>query len=84
MKAHPTLNGIGLAGLGLVGLSLQIFIKTAQLDPLGVVAICAATTAMATGTVLTKKWGQPVHLLVFTAWQLTAGGFFVTPPSIDL
>ena len=34
---------------------------------------------MATGVVLTKRWGRPVPLLTFTAWQLVAGGLFLLP-----
>ncbi len=82
LKERPTLQGIGLAGLGLFGVALLVFAKTGQLDRLGVLAICGATTSMAVGTVLTKKWGQPVHILVFTAWQLVAGGVLLLPVAL--
>jgi probable blue pigment (indigoidine) exporter len=38
-----------------------------------------ATLAMASGIVLTKYWGRPVPLIVFTGWQLTAGGLLLAP-----
>lgn len=79
LKERPSLHSIGLAGLGLVGVGLLVFTKNAQIDRLGVLATCAATLAMACGTVLTKKWGQPVPILVFTAWQLVAGGVLLLP-----
>jgi probable blue pigment (indigoidine) exporter len=81
LKERPTLPRIGLASLGLGGVALLVFTPSAQLDPLGVLAGCGAIIAMAGGTVLAKKWGRPVHLLSFTAWQLAAGGvmlLFVT------
>jgi probable blue pigment (indigoidine) exporter len=34
---------------------------------------------MATGVVLTKRWGRPVPLLAFTSWQLIAGGLVLLP-----
>ena len=37
---------------------------------------------MATGVVLTKKWGRPVPLLAFTSWQLTAGGLLLVPVTL--
>ncbi len=34
---------------------------------------------MASGVVLTKKWGRPDTLLATTSWQLIAGGLFLAP-----
>lgn len=34
---------------------------------------------MASGVVLTKKWGKPDTLLATTSWQLVAGGSFLAP-----
>ena len=39
----------------------------------------AGATSMATGVVLTKRWGRPVPLAAFTSWQLIAGGLMLTP-----
>jgi probable blue pigment (indigoidine) exporter len=91
LKERPTLRRLGLASLGLGGVALLVLASSARLDPLGVLAICGAAAAMATGTVLAKKWGRPVGLLSFTAWQLATGGvmlLFVTlivegaPPAV--
>ncbi len=82
LKERPTLHKIGFAGLGLGGVALLVFAQAAQLDALGVLAICGATISMASGTVLTKKWGSPVPLLSFTAWQLMAGGLLLLPMAL--
>jgi len=81
------------AGLGIAGVGLLVLDPAAQLDALGVAASIGATLAMASGVVLTKYWGRPVPLIVFTGWQLTAGGLILaplawffegTPPSLTL
>lgn len=56
----------------------------ASFDVVGIAAAFAATTSMATGTVLTKRWGQPAPLIVFTAWQLVAGGLILVPLAISI
>jgi probable blue pigment (indigoidine) exporter len=79
LKERPSLHKIGFASLGLGGVALLVFTRAAQLDLLGVLAICGATISMACGTVLAKRWGRPVPLLSFTAWQLLAGGLMLLP-----
>lgn len=64
---------------GVVGVGMIVINPSARLDALGIAAAFAATTAMAAGTVLTKRWGQPAPLLVFTSWQLVAGGLILLP-----
>ena len=39
---------------------------------------------MALGVVLTQRWGRPGPLLVFTGWQLTAGGLVLAPFALAL
>ena len=34
---------------------------------------------MAAGTVLSKRWGQPVSALAVTSWQLVSGGVLLIP-----
>lgn len=68
-----------VAGIGIVGVGLLVLDPTTQLDLLGVAAAMGATLAMASGIVLTKYWGRPVPLIVFTGWQLTAGGLILVP-----
>lgn len=59
----------GVFGVGLITLQAQ-----ARLDAIGVLAALGGTVCMATGIVLSKKWGQPAPPLVTTSWQLLTGG----------
>lgn len=69
-----------LAGAaGVLGVALLVLGPEAALDPIGVVAAAAGTLSMATGVVLTKRWGRPVDLITFTGWQLTMGGLMLLP-----
>ncbi|QDG66036.1 EamA family transporter [Pseudarthrobacter sp. NIBRBAC000502772] len=56
-------------GVGLITLQAQ-----ARLDAIGVLAAIGGTLSMASGMVLSKKWGQPAAPLTTTAWQLITGG----------
>lgn len=51
----------------------------ATLDGWGVAAGLAGTTCMATGVMLTKRWGRSLPVLAATGWQLVAGGLVLTP-----
>ncbi|MFI9805820.1 EamA family transporter [Streptomyces sp. NPDC052301] len=64
-----------------LGVSLVVLEGAGALDLVGVLAAVASTVSMATGTVLTKRWGRPdgVGPLALTAWQLTAGGLLIAP-----
>lgn len=64
---------------GVVGVGLTVLSAEARLDPVGLAAGLAGTASMATGVVLTRRWGRPVPLLAFTGWQLTAGGLLLAP-----
>jgi probable blue pigment (indigoidine) exporter len=70
--------------LGTVGVGLLVLSAHVRLDLVGVLAELAATTSMATGIVLGKRWGRPegVGLLAFTGWQLTAGGLLLLPMAL--
>jgi probable blue pigment (indigoidine) exporter len=61
------------------GAALLVLRSNAALDTVGVLAGLAGAAAMATGVVLTKRWGRPVSLAAFTSWQLVAGGALLTP-----
>lgn len=69
----------GVAGVGLVVLG-----PGAGLDPIGVIAGIAGAASMATGVVLTKKWGRPagVSALGLAGWQLTAAGLVLLIPAL--
>jgi probable blue pigment (indigoidine) exporter len=64
---------------GMAGVALLVLAPGAGLDMGGIAAGLAGATAMAAGTVLTRKWQPPVSPLTFTAWQLTAGGLVLLP-----
>lgn len=78
---RPTRWRLGWAVAGVAGVALMVLRGDAAFDGLGVLAGLAAAGSMATGIVLTKRWGRPddVGLLAFTGWQLTAGGLLVVP-----
>lgn len=63
------------------GVGLLVLTSAAQLDIVGVLAGLGAAACMATGVVLTKKWGRPPTMgnLAFTGWQLASGGIFLAP-----
>jgi probable blue pigment (indigoidine) exporter len=73
---------VGASVLGIVGVTLLLSRSRIDLDPIGVIAALAAALSMASGIVLTKKWGRPVPLLVFTGWQLVAGGLVLLAPTL--
>ena len=68
---------IAAACAGVIGVALIVLGPAARLDPIGVIAALAATIMWASGTVLIKLWAKPAPLLVFTAWQLVAGGLIL-------
>ncbi len=70
--------------LGLFGVGLLVLGPKAGLDTVGVFAGMGGAACMATGIVLTKRWGRPpgVGLLTFTGWQLAVGGLLITPVAL--
>jgi probable blue pigment (indigoidine) exporter len=78
------LTGIKLAaGVGgVAGVALLVLRSQAALDPLGIAAALGGAAVMATGVVLTMRWGRPAPLPVFTAWQLAVGGLLLAPVAL--
>ncbi|WP_234988037.1 EamA family transporter [Demequina sp. NBRC 110056] len=72
------------AGVGLAGVALLVLTPDASVDLVGVLAGLAAGASTAFGVVLTKRWGRPVDLLSFTAWQLVWGGAVLVAPMLVL
>lgn len=72
------------SSLGIIGVALLVLRSDAELDSLGILAGLAGAAAMASGVVLTKRWGRPVPLLAFTSWQLIAGGLVLLPLTIGI
>ena len=75
---------VGASLLGTLGVTLLLVRSAAHLDPIGIAASLGAACSMAFGIVLTKKWGRPVGLLVFTGWQLIAGGLVLAIPTLAI
>jgi probable blue pigment (indigoidine) exporter len=84
LRERVRLRNVILASMGVTGVTILVTTPSAPLDPVGVLAISGAAVSMACGTVLTKKWGQPVGLLSFTSWQLLAGGLLLLPLALIL
>ncbi|WP_394246442.1 EamA family transporter [Vibrio profundi] len=67
--------------IGILGISLLVLNSTQSVDLVGILVALIGTLSMATGVVLTKKWGRPagMTLLGFTGWQLFFGGVVLLP-----
>ncbi|MET8500416.1 DMT family transporter [Streptomyces microflavus] len=70
--------------LGTAGVGMLVLGPEAGLDAVGVAAGLGAAVCMASGIVLTKRWGRPpgVGLLTFTGWQLAVGGLLIAPVAL--
>ncbi|MEV4599889.1 EamA family transporter [Amycolatopsis sp. NPDC049253] len=70
--------------VGVAGVALVVLGPDAALDPVGILAGLAGAVSMATGVVLTKRWGRPegVSALGLAGWQLTAAGLFLLIPAL--
>ncbi|WP_205856960.1 EamA family transporter, partial [Phytoactinopolyspora endophytica] len=81
LRERPTGWRLGWGLAGTAGVALMVLRGQITFDAIGVLAGLTGTAAMATGIVLTKRWGRPsgVGLFTFTGWQLTAGGLFLAP-----
>ncbi|WP_428986210.1 EamA family transporter [Streptomyces pyxinae] len=81
---RPTVRAVLTAVAAALGVSLVVLKAGAAFDLVGVLAGLGSSACMATGTVLTKRWGRPagVGLLALTGWQLTAGGLLIAPVAL--
>lgn len=84
LGARIRLLHIGACALAAAGVALLVLQPQAGLDGVGVVAGLLGALCMASGIVLTKRWGRPegVSLLAFTGWQLTVGGLVLLPVTL--
>lgn len=78
---RPTLARVGWALAGVGGVALVVIGPDAALDPVGLLAGIGGALSMATGVVLTRRWGRPegVGSAVLVSWLLTAGGLVLLP-----
>lgn len=69
-----------------VGIAMLVLEPNMDLPLAGIIAGLVGAASMATGIVLTKKWGKPnnVSLYTFTGWQLVVGGLFLLPIALLL
>lgn len=81
---RPTKWRLGWGVAGVVGIAMMVLRGELAFDAIGVLAGLAGTAAMASGIVLTKRWGRPVGVMTFTGWQLTAGGLFLAPLALAI
>lgn len=70
--------------VGMAGIALLVVNSSAQLSAAGLAIASVGTLSMASGVVLTKKWGRPqgMTLLNFTGWQLLFGGLMLLPVAL--
>jgi len=74
---------------GIFGVALLLLTAKSTLDQIGLLAGAGGAISMAFGTVLSKKWlsenkRNSVTPLIFTAWQLVAGGILLLPAAVIL
>lgn len=79
LNEKPSKLSVVAAIAGVVGVGLLVLGPSARLDSIGIIAALAGAATMGLGTVLVKHWKAPVSLIVFTAWQLAAGGLILLP-----
>ncbi|MFC6064165.1 EamA family transporter [Streptomyces ochraceiscleroticus] len=75
---------VAACALGLLGVALLVLQPQAGVDAVGVLAGLGGAVCMASGIVLTKRWGRPagVNVLTFTGWQLAVGGLVLAPATL--
>ena len=79
---RPRIGTIALSLLGVAGVGLLMTSASSAFDARGMIAAVGSAFSMAGGIVLTKRWGRPVPLRIFTGWQLTAGGLILAPMAL--
>lgn len=70
LSSKPTMLKIVSLLVGVAGVVLVILKAGAALDIIGVLATLGCAISMTLGGVLTQKWGRPMSMTGFTAWQL--------------
>lgn len=71
---RPTWLRLVSVVLGSIGVMILLTSGKIVLDGVGAVAGLIAAVSLALGGVLLNRWGRPIPLLEFTAWQLVIGG----------
>ncbi|BDR16435.1 ABC transporter permease [Vibrio sp. STUT-A11] len=70
--------------LGMSGIAFLVLNNQAELSTNGILIGLLGTVSMASGVVMTKRWGRPkdMTLLSFTGWQLLFGGLMLLPVAL--
>jgi len=71
---RPTWLRLVSVVLGSIGVMILLTSGQIVLDGIGATAGLIAAVSLALGGVLLNRWGRPIPLLEFTAWQLVIGG----------
>lgn len=78
LSERPTSLALTAGFFGIAGVGLLVLGPDTQLDPVGITAALGGALSMAVGIVLSRRWVRPEPLLLFTGWQLVAGGVILT------
>ncbi len=75
---------LGWTAVSILGVAMVAIRPDAGFSALGIIAGVAMAASMASGVVLTKKWGRPdgVSPVALAGWQLTAGGLLLLIPAM--
>jgi len=86
LNTRLSLQQLTASGFGILGVSLLVLSSAVELNLKGLLVAILGTLSMASGVILTKKWGRPdgMTMLGYTGWQLLAGGLFLLPASLWL
>ncbi len=86
LNASLSWQQIAASVVGITGVALLVTHSRIELDIMGLSIALLGTLSMASGVVLTKKWGRPpsLTLMGFTGWQLLFGGLFLLPITLGL
>lgn len=75
------------AVVAVAGVGMAVFAGPVTVDALGITAAFTGAVSMATGVVLTRRWGLPPGMsgLAVTGWQLVLGAVVIAPlvPLLD-
>ena len=84
LNHRPTSMKIVSLLAGVVGVVLVVLKGGAALDTIGILAALGSAFSVALGGVLIQKWGQPMSLTGFTAWQLIIAAIELSAMTVAL
>lgn len=78
-RQQPAYLAIWASVLGIVGMAALLLSPGTASDTVGISAALAGAACMAAGTYLARRWRPKISVIVFTSWQLLAGGLMLVP-----